>query len=99
MRLLREEVVDRRGSLVPELKKVLFGKPGIAFIISVWIIRTSRNALPLTEEIHDLQEMNARYWQQTEYTRGISRAAHESREIRLRQIREELSRMMLKRTA
>ena len=53
----------------------------------------------LTQEIRVLEGMNARYWKQTEYTRRISRAAHESREIRLRQIKEELSRMMLKRTA
>jgi len=53
----------------------------------------------LTQEIHDLQEMNARYWKQSEHTRRISHAAHESRELRLRQIKEELSRMMLKRAA
>jgi hypothetical protein len=52
----------------------------------------------LTQEIHDLQEMNARYSKETEYTRRISRAAHEARALRLLQIKEELSRM-LKRTA
>ena len=53
----------------------------------------------LTQEIHDLQEMNARYWKQSEHSRRLGRAIHENREIRLRQIREELSRMMPKRIA
>ena len=53
----------------------------------------------LTQEIRDLQEMNARYWKQSERTRRLGRAIYENRELRLRQIREELSRMMLKRTA
>jgi len=53
----------------------------------------------LAQEIRDLQEMNARYWKQSERTRRLGRATHENRELRLRQIREELSRMMLKRTA
>jgi hypothetical protein len=53
----------------------------------------------LTQEIRDLQDMNARYWKETEYTQRVSRAAHEARELRLLQIKEELERMMPKRTA
>jgi hypothetical protein len=52
----------------------------------------------LTQEIRALQERNARYCKETEYTRRISRAAHEARELRLRQIKEELTRMMLMRS-
>ena len=37
----------------------------------------------LTQEIRDLQDMNAQYRKQSEYTRRISRAAHEARELRL----------------
>ena len=47
----------------------------------------------LMQEVRDLQQMNARYCQQSEYTRRINRPAHETREIRLLQIKEELSRM------
>jgi hypothetical protein len=53
----------------------------------------------LTQEIRDLQEMNARYWKLSERTRRLGRAIHENQELRLRQIREELSRMMPKRIA
>jgi hypothetical protein len=50
----------------------------------------------LTREIRDLQEMNDQYSKQSEGNQRIGRAAHESRELRLRQIKEELSRMMQK---
>ena len=50
----------------------------------------------LTQEIRDLQEMNARYCTESEHTRRIKRAAHEARALRLLQIKEELSRMMPK---
>jgi hypothetical protein len=52
----------------------------------------------LTQQIRDLQEMNARYCKESEYTRRISRVAHGARELRLLQIKAELSRMMLMRT-
>ena len=47
----------------------------------------------LTQEIHELQDMNEQYSKLSE-----GRAAHELRELRLRQIKEELSRMMSKPT-
>ena len=97
MRLLRERVVDRTPS--PVLEKLLVGSRSSVYDFCVDYKDISERIVLLTQEIHDLQEMNARYWKQSEYTRRISRAAHESREIRLRQIREELSRMMLKLTA
>jgi hypothetical protein len=53
----------------------------------------------LTQEIRNLQEMNARYCKESEHTRRISRAAHEARALRLLQIKDDLSRMMAKRTA
>jgi len=48
----------------------------------------------LTQEILDLHETNAQYCKETEYTRRINRAAHEARELRSQQIKQELSRMM-----
>ena len=48
----------------------------------------------LMQQIRDLQEMNARYCKETEYTRRISRVAHGARELRLQQIKEELAQMM-----
>jgi len=53
----------------------------------------------LTQEIRDLQDMNGQYRKQSEHTRRISRATQEARQLRLLQIKEELSRMMRKRTA
>ena len=52
----------------------------------------------LTQEIRDLQQMNAAYSKQSESSQRTSRASHEERELRLRQIKEELSRMMSKPT-
>ena len=52
----------------------------------------------LTQEIRDLQRMNATYSKQSEGSQRTSRASHEERELRLRQIREELSKMMVKPT-
>ena len=49
----------------------------------------------LTQEIRDLRRMNDSH----EGDGRTSRASHEERELRLRQIKEELSRMMLKRSA
>jgi hypothetical protein len=42
--------------------------------------------------------MNATYSKQSEVNQRISRASHEERELRLRQIKEELSKMMVKPT-
>jgi hypothetical protein len=50
----------------------------------------------LTREIRDLQEVNAQYSKQNEGNQRIGRAAHESRELRLRQIKEELARLRMK---
>ena len=47
----------------------------------------------LMQEIRDIREMNARYWDLNVQTQA-ERAAHAAREIRLLQIKEELSRMM-----
>jgi len=47
----------------------------------------------LMEEIREIREMNARYWELNVQPRA-ERAAHAAREIRLLQIKEELSRMM-----
>jgi hypothetical protein len=47
----------------------------------------------LMQEIRDIREMNARYWEVNVQTQA-ERAAHAAREIRLLQIKEELSRMM-----
>jgi hypothetical protein len=44
----------------------------------------------LTQEIRDLQRLNGPH----EGNQRISRASHEERELRLRQIRDELSRML-----
>ena len=52
----------------------------------------------LTQEIRDLQRMDTPYLKQSEGNHRISRASHEERELRLKQIKEELSRMMLKPT-
>ena len=49
----------------------------------------------LTQEIRELQQMNEPY--QSDGSRG-NRASHEQRELRLKQIKEELSRMMSKPT-
>jgi hypothetical protein len=47
----------------------------------------------LMQEIRDTRELNARYWELNVRTQA-ERAAHAAREIRLLQIKEELSRMM-----
>ncbi len=47
----------------------------------------------LMQEIRDIREMNARYWDLNVQTQA-EHAAHATREIRLLQIKEELSRMM-----
>src|SRR5437660_1040280 len=47
----------------------------------------------LMQEIRDIREMNARYWALNVQTQA-EHAAHAAREIRLLQIKEELSRMM-----
>src|SRR6266480_7676381 len=47
----------------------------------------------LMQEIRDIREMNARYWELNVQTQA-EHAAHATREIRLLQIKEELSRMM-----
>jgi len=52
----------------------------------------------LTQEIRDLQRMNEPHSTHSEGNHRIDRASHEQRELRLRQIKEELSRMMLKPT-
>jgi len=52
----------------------------------------------LTQEIRELQDMNEQYSKLSEGNQKTGRAAHELRELRLRQIKEELSRMMLKPT-
>jgi hypothetical protein len=49
----------------------------------------------LTQEIRDLQRMNASH---SDGNQRISRASHGERELRLKQIKEELSKMMLKPT-
>src|SRR5438552_13477690 len=49
----------------------------------------------LTQEIRDLQQINAPYPNQRDGHHRIDRASHEQRELRLRQIKEELWRMML----
>jgi len=51
----------------------------------------------LTQEIRDLQRMNEPH-STHEGNYRIDRASHEQRELRLRQIKEELLRMMLKPT-
>jgi hypothetical protein len=48
----------------------------------------------LTQEIRDLQQINAPYPNQSDSHHRIDRASHEQRELRLKQIKEELSRMM-----
>jgi len=48
----------------------------------------------LTQEIRDLQQVNATYPNQSDSYHRIDRATHEQRELRLKQIKEELSRMM-----
>jgi len=52
----------------------------------------------LAQEIRDLRQMNASYSKQSEGSQRTSRASHEERELRLRQIKEELSKLMLKPT-
>jgi hypothetical protein len=52
----------------------------------------------LAQEIRDLRQMNASYSKQSEGSQRTNRAFHEERELRLRQIMEELSKMMLKPT-
>jgi len=47
----------------------------------------------LMQEIRDIQEMNTRYWKLNVQTQP-EQSAHAAREIRLLQIKEELSRMM-----
>ena len=51
----------------------------------------------LTQEIRDLQRMDALYPKQSDDNRA-NRASREQRELRLKQIKEELSRMMSKPT-
>ena len=52
----------------------------------------------LTQEIRELQRMNEPYLMHSDGSHGIDRASHEQRELRLKQIKEELSRMMPKPT-
>ena len=47
----------------------------------------------LTQEIREIQEMNAQYWELNQRTQQ-ERAAYEARALRLLQIKEELARMM-----
>jgi hypothetical protein len=47
----------------------------------------------LTQEIREIQEMNARYWELNVRTQQ-DRAAYQARALRLSQIKEELARMM-----
>jgi len=47
----------------------------------------------LMQEIRDIREMNTRYWELNVQTQ-VERAAHVAREIRLFQVKEELSKMM-----
>ena len=51
----------------------------------------------LTREIRNLQEMNTRYWSENKHIQRLGRAAHEARQLRLEQIKAELS-TTLKRT-
>ncbi len=52
----------------------------------------------LTQEIRELQRMNEPYSMHSDGSHRIDRASHEQRELRLKQIKEELSRMMSKPT-
>jgi len=52
----------------------------------------------LTREIRDLQEKNAQYCKGNGNARDMNRTAHNARELRLQQIKEELSHMMRMRT-
>ena len=52
----------------------------------------------LKQEIRDLQRMNEPRATHSEGNHRTDRASHEQRELRLRQIKEELWRMMLKPT-
>ena len=53
----------------------------------------SERVSTLMREVRDIREMNARYWELNVQTQA-ERAAHAAREIRLLQIKEELSKMM-----
>ena len=53
----------------------------------------SKRISTLMQEIRDIRELSARYWALNVQTQA-ERAAHAEREIRLLQIKEELSRMM-----
>jgi hypothetical protein len=48
----------------------------------------------LMQEIRQLPEKNAQYCKGAGNTRGVNRTAHDARELRLQQIKEELSQMM-----
>lgn len=48
----------------------------------------------LMQEMRDLEGENARYCKGTRNIRDMNRTAHDARELRLQQIKEELSRMM-----
>ena len=52
----------------------------------------------LMQEIRDLQERNAQYCKGNGNSRNMNRTAHDARELRLQQIKEELSQMMRMRT-
>jgi hypothetical protein len=52
----------------------------------------------LMQEIRQLQEKNAQYCKGTGNTRNVTRTAHDARELRLQQIKEELAQMMRMRT-
>jgi hypothetical protein len=57
---------------------------------------TSERIALLTQEIRDLQEINAHYSKPSESTHRTNRASREARELRLLQIKQELSRLMPK---
>jgi hypothetical protein len=55
---------------------------------------TSERIAILMQEIRDLQENDAEFRKQNEYAHRTGRSAHDTRMLRLMQIKEELSRMM-----
>jgi len=57
--------------------------------------RISERVAGLRQEIRDLQGMDSQYWVMNQHTQ-IDESAHEVRQLRLLQIRDELSSMLKK---
>jgi hypothetical protein len=63
----------------------------------MYISQVTERLAALEHELHDLKRMNVRYWGESQHT-ALTAAAHESRRLRLTQIKNELA-YMVKRAA